>query len=179
METLQELDFISAIEDGGFQPSDIINAPIAVAVDIATSAVNSFLPESAEISTSSALSAISTDAASFYENHRQGVEIASLIGGGIVLPGAGLKVGAKLVNLASRNATVGKVNLAAKYFDTKIDKYGKEALAAAKDLSTASAQYRTASKEISCNECRQRLSRGTSLRSFFCSYYEWPRPYER
>ena len=169
METLQELDFISAVEDGGLKPSDILNAPIAVAVDIATSAVNSFLPESAEISTSSALSAISTDVASFYENHRQGVEIASLIGGGIVLPGAGLKVGAKLVNLASRNATVGKVNLAAKYFDTKINKYGKEALAAAKDLSTASAQYRTASKKLAAMNVGKGFQEGLLYEASFAA----------
>lgn len=149
MDSVTEMDMMLKAEgDTSLQLDDIIDAPVAIATSLITSTLNSFLPESWEISTSTALNAISNDAASFYENHRMGVEMSSLLLGGFLLPGAGLKVGSKLVNLATRNAMVGKIALPLKALGNKSTLYGEAAIQAASTMSTASAEYRVATRKM-------------------------------
>jgi len=81
LETSQE-------EESGFELNDLYEAPIAVIGDIAKSIANTFLFEDSELETSDVLNYFGAEgAASFYEEHRDGVELASFVGG-VFLPGS-------------------------------------------------------------------------------------------
>ncbi len=82
--------------ESDYEFDDIIDAPVAVVADIATSLFNSFVPESMEANTEDILaSAGLMDAAGFYANHRTGVELASFVGG-LFVPGVLVAKGLKI-----------------------------------------------------------------------------------
>jgi len=106
-------------DNSDWEWDDIIDYPVSVGVDIGTSIVNSmsWLTDY-KVETSSALAALNTDMADFYENHRDAVELGSFIGGIFVPMGAG-----KLLSSAMKFAGSGKVtalNQPFKSWDNKI-----------------------------------------------------------
>ena len=81
---------------------DVIDAPLAIITDLATSTYNSFVTENHEVSTAEALNKIgANDALDFYENNRTFVEVSSFIGG-LVVPGL---LAAKAMRYARAGAT--------------------------------------------------------------------------
>ncbi len=81
---------------------DVIDAPLAIITDLATSTYNSFVTEDMEVSTAEALNKIgANDALDFYENNRTFVEVSSFIGG-LVVPGV---LAAKAMRFARAGAT--------------------------------------------------------------------------
>ena len=98
--------------DSGYQLDDLIDAPVAVVTDIATSIYNSFVPEDIEVNTGEVLSKAGfNDSADFYANHRSGVEVASFVGG-LFVPGALVVKGLRLARAGQATMfgtrTVGK-----------------------------------------------------------------------
>lgn len=103
-----------------FEFDDIIDAPVAVVGDIATSIYNSFVPENLEADTADVLSAAGlNDAADFYQNHRTSVQLASFIGG-LFVPGMLVAKGLKIAKAGG--ATLFGTRTVGRHFKTIHDR---------------------------------------------------------
>ncbi len=105
-----------------YEFDDIIDAPVAVVADIATSLFNSFVPESMESGTMDILSKAGlNDAADFYANHRTGVQLASFVGG-LFVPGVLVAKGLKIAKAGG--ATIFGTKTVGRAFQTVYDNKG-------------------------------------------------------
>jgi len=106
--------------DADYEFDDIIDAPVAIVADIATSLYNSFVGESMEASTADMLSKAGlNDAADFYANNRTSVELASFIGG-LFVPGMLVAKGLKIAKVGG--ATLFGTRTVGRLFHTVYDR---------------------------------------------------------
>ncbi len=109
--------------ESDYQFDDIIDAPVAIVADIATSLYNSFVPESMEHSTQDMLSQAGlNDAADFYANNRTSVQLASFIGG-LFVPGMLVAKGLKIAKAGG--ATIFGTRTVGRAFKTVYDRKGQ------------------------------------------------------
>lgn len=157
----------------GFELDDIIDAPIAIVTDIATSIANSVPFVDADFDTQEVLSSIGFDgAAEFYENHRTLVNVGSFIGG-LVIPGM-------LVGKSLQLARAGKYSLltGGKLVGSRINKLAKnkqlrsdQALSLVKQGDFYTKEYKRARRAWAGAALREGFMEGAAFEAAFIGLF--------